>query len=274
MSFSPQIFTNVINSYLPEPQASLLNGIIFGVPLKTTKHFYNELKAVGLLHLVVLSGSNITLLADFVAISTIRFGRYISTLIAILTIIIFVIFVGPQAPIVRAAIMGILTLVAIIYGRETIALYSLFLSGLFIGIFWPHWIKTVSFQLSFGATLGLILFANKLGGRHKREKDGLHKFISYIREELAITISAQIFTAPIIFIYFNQLSLVSPAANIAVAWTVAPLMVLGFLASFLGKFWHPLGIIPAWLSYGILKYFVWIVDILSKIPGGFINFKK
>ncbi len=274
MSVSPHIFTNVINLYLPEPEASLLNGIIFGVPLKTSKIFYNELRSVGLLHLVVLSGSNIAILADFVALLTLRFGRYISTMITILTIIIFVIFVGPQAPIVRAAVMAVLTLTAVVFGRETLALYSLFLSGLIIGIFWPHWIKTLSFQLSFGATLGLILFVNKLRARPVKNKGNnpLKNIFNYITDELSTTISAQIFTAPLIFIYFKQISLISPIANIAVAWTVVPLMIFGFLSSILGKIYYPLGIIPAWISYGILKYFVIIVHLLSKVPGGFMQF--
>ncbi len=265
-SFSPTIFTNVINTYLPEPHASLLNGIVFGVPLKTTKEFYNELRAVGLLHLVVLSGSNITMLADIIALATIRAGRKISTIVTILAIIAFVIFVGPQPPIVRAAFMGILTLVAILYGRETIALYSLFLSVIFIALFWPRWLRTVSFQLSFAATLGLILFVNKLRGNQKNKG-----MIQYIREELAVTLSAQIFTAPLIFIYFKQISLVSPLANIAVAWMVAPLMLLGFALSVLGKLWHPLGTPIAWISYGLLQLFIWIVNLLSHVPGSFIN---
>ena len=52
---TPEIFTSIINSYLPEPQAGLLNGIIFGIPLKTSPVFYNQLRIVGLLHIFVLS---------------------------------------------------------------------------------------------------------------------------------------------------------------------------------------------------------------------------
>src|SRR3989339_1930389 len=155
---SPLIFTDVINSYLPEPEASLLNGIIFGVNIKTTKEFYQQLKMVGLLHLVVLSGINITLLAAMISAVTKYFSKVISTLITILVVILFVIFVGPKAPIIRAAFMGLLTHVAIITGRKNYTLYDLFLSLIFILIFWPDWLKTVSLQLSYGATFGIILF--------------------------------------------------------------------------------------------------------------------
>ena len=157
----PQIFTSVINSYLPEPNASLLNGILFGVPLKTNKFFYQELKQVGLLHIVVLSGINITLLAAIIGSITRFLPKRLSIFITITVIVCFVLFVGFQAPIVRAMIMGILTLVAVIYGRKAFALYSLILSFILTLILWPQWISTISFQLSYGATLGLIIFGKQ-----------------------------------------------------------------------------------------------------------------
>ena len=256
---SPAIFTNVINSYLPEPEASLLNGIIFGVNLKTTKEFYQQLKIVGLLHLVVLSGINITLLAAMVSSVTKYFSKVISTMITILTIILFVIFVGPKAPIIRAAFMGLLTHVAIITGRKNYTLYALFLSLIFILIFWPDWLKTVSLQLSYGATLGIILF-------------GQSNSKNNIVNNLRLTFAAQVFTVPIIFFYFKQVSLISPLANLLVAETIPPLMVFGFLTAILGKINFFLGYIPSLISYGILSYLVWIIETLAKIPYIFLQF--
>jgi len=253
------VFTNVINSYLPEPEASLLNGMIFGVSLKTTKEFYQQLKIVGLLHLVVLSGMNITLLAAIISSVTKFFSKVVSTLITILTIILFVIFVGPQAPIIRAAIMGILTHVAIITGRKNFVLYTLFLSLIFIIIFWPSWIKTISLQLSYGATLGIIIF-------------GQTRSNNFIWKNLRLTLAAQIFTVPIIFIYFRQISLISPIANLFVSEMVAPLMIFGFLTAFLGKINYFLGLVPSYICYGLLTYMVWVINMLAKIPFAYFAF--
>jgi competence protein ComEC len=256
---NPSIFTTVINSYLPEPQASLLNGIIFGVPLKTSAVFYQKIKMVGLLHLVVLSGTNITILAAIVSSLTRNFSKPISILITMLVIIIFIIFVGPQAPIIRAGFMGILTLVANIYGKKSWTLYSLFLSAIFIFAFWPEWIKTISFQLSFAATLGLILF-------------GQTKINNSIWREFKTSIAAQVFTTPIIFIYFKQVSLISPVANVLVAFLISPLMILGFLTAILGKINYYLGVIPAYACYGVLTYLVFVIEALSKLPFVFLQF--
>ncbi len=252
-------FASVINDYLPEPQSSLLNGIIFGINLKTSKTFYETLKAVGLLHLVVLSGMNITILAVIIESITRYFSKRISILITILIIIIFILFVGAEAPVIRAGFMGILTLVAILFGRKNIALYGLFLSFIFISIFFPDWLTTISLKLSYGATLGIILFG---------QTSSKSNFV----RELRITLSAQVFTVPIIFIYFKQISLIAPLSNLLVAPIVPPLMIFGFLTAILGKINYFLGLIPSYVCYGLLTYMVWIIEWLSKLPFAFIQF--
>ncbi len=268
---SPSIFTNVVNAYLPEPHASLLNGILFGTSLKTTKIFYEQLKKVGLLHIVVLSGVNITLLAAIVATSTRYFSKHISIMLTILIVVAFVIFVGPQAPIVRAALMAVLTLVAILFGRRNFALYSLFLSAIVTGICWPHWLKTVSFQLSYGATLGLILFSKK--NPPPDQKSSFFSQLSYYcRDELQTSFAAQIFTAPIIFLYFKEISLIAPISNLCVSFVIAPLMIFGFLTALLGKINFYLGLIPAYICYGLLNYVVFAIKFLSLIPFSFLKF--
>ena len=272
----PSTFTTVINSYLPEPHASLLNGILFGVSLKTSKVFYEQLKTAGLLHLVVLSGMNITLLAAMLLPLTRYFSKIVSIVIIILIIIIFVIFVHPQAPIVRAAFMGILTFVAIIYGRKTSALYLLFLSAIFIAIVSPRWLTTVSFQLSYAATLSLILFNTQKPFHISQDVKGWKRRWIELRhglyEEFGTSVAAQILSAPVIFFYFKQVSLVSPLANVAVAWTVGPLMVFGFLTAFLGKIYYPLGLPFAGVCYVLLSYMVWMINLLSRLPYAMIKF--
>lgn len=267
----PSIFTGVINGYLPEPHASLLNGIIWGINLKDNKELYRQLQIVGLLHMVVLSGTNISMLTAIVASITDRLGRKMSLMLTILIIVIFVAFVRPQAPIVRAAIMSILTLVAIVFGRKSQAIYTLFLSALIIAILWPKWITSISFLLSFGATLGLILFAKHESSKKDTPQNIVTNLWYYAKEEFKISLAAQIFTAPLIFIYFKQISTVSIFANILVSWTVAPLMIFGLIASILGKLHFMLGIVPAYLCYALLSYILMVVDFLSRIPYALID---
>jgi len=267
---SPLIFTEIINSYLPEPHASLLNGILFGISLKTTRVFYEQLKMVGLLHIVVLSGINITLLASIIASLTGFLNKKLSIFITIVSIILFVLFVGPKAPIVRAGLMGILSLLAIVYGQQKNALYFLFLSAFIILMIKPEWIKTISFQLSFAATLGIIIFGN-----YQHIPKTLFQAIKYsIFKELMPSLSAQLFTVPIIFIYFKQISFIAPISNLLVAPLIAPLMIFGFATAILGKMHYLLGIIPSFVCYGILSYMIFIIEFLSKLPFVFINLNR
>lgn len=255
----PSFFTSIIDSYLPEPHSSLLNGVIFGVNLKTSKIFYQQIKAVGLLHIVVLSGTNITILIATIGSILGYFGKYMTILITILIIISFILFVGPQAPIVRAGFMGILTLVAILFGRKNYAFYSLLLSLIFIAIFFPKWLTGLSLLLSYGATLGIIFFGPKTNDLE-------------IIKELKTTISAQIFTTPITFVFFKQLSLIAPLSNILVAPIIPPLMIFGFITAILGKIHFSLGVLPSYICYGLLTYIIWIIEFLSKLPFSFVQF--
>jgi len=263
-------FTSLITYYLPEPQASLLNGIVFGVPFRADYQFYQQLKAVGIVHIVVLSGMNITMLAAIIATLTRQLGKKISVALTIATIVLFILFVGPQPPIIRAGFMGVLSLIGIIYGRKSIALYSLCLSAIFIAIFWPQWLTTISFQLSYAATLGLIIF----GSRSTTNSVDKHPsgLIAYLKDELRTSLSAQALTVPLIFYYFRQISFISPVTNVLVAWLIAPLMILGLLTAILGKIFWFMGVIPAYMSYILLTWIVWVVKIFSALPFAYLKF--
>ncbi len=261
---SPDLFTSIINQYLPEPHASLLNGILFGISLQTTRELYEQMKVVGLLHIVVLSGMNITILASIIGLFTKNLPKFFSVFIVIVSIVLFILFVGPKPPIIRAGLMGILSLLAIILGRKTIPLYILFVSFFITLLFVPDWISSISFQLSYAATLGLILFANSKPGNGLLNRT--------IGPELRLSLSAQAFTAPLIFIYFRQISIISPLANILVAWIIAPIMIFGFLACILGSINFFLGIVPAYITYGLLSYMLSVIEILALIPFASISF--
>lgn len=262
---TPSVFTAVVNQYLTEPHASLLNGIIFGTPLKTDPQFYDAVRRVGLLHLVVLSGMNITILCSLIGVLTSSLPKKLSILLSIAGVVLFTFFVGPQPPIVRAALMGILSLFAILTGRKAVPLYVLFVSLILFLIFSPQSLEGISFQLSYAATLGLILFSKP---RPVKE--------SWIKKsalaELRTSLSAQVFTTPLLFFYFRQISFIAPLSNVLVAWTVVPLMVFGFLTALLGKIHFTLGTVPSLISYGFLQYDVLIIETLAKLPFASITF--
>ena len=267
-------FTSVINRLLPEPQASVLNGILFGVRGNIPKSYYQALIDTGTLHIIALSGMNITILINLTARLTLFLGRKTSSLLTVGLIVLFVWFAGASPTIVRAGIMGSLSLVAVYFGRRYFALLALILTSIIMLIFDFSLVKNLSFQLSFLATLGLIL-ANNRGERQNKFSlggKGWGRVFWPIKENFRLTLWAQLFTMPVILHNFHRISIISPAANLAIEWSIQPIMVLGFITAISGWIWKPLGIIPGWLVWVPLTYLIYIVEWLAKIPWAAIQF--
>ncbi len=285
---SVESLTSIINILLPEPHAGLLAGIVFGTKATLSKSLYNDLVTTGTLHIVALSGMNITILASLVNLTLLRFiSRRVASLLTIGLIVWFVWFVGPAPSIIRAAIMGTISLIAVIFGRQNWAILSWILAVGSMLLIQPTWIMDISFQLSALATLGIILFGNKKIIQITSEKQASISFYpskipilwalcsflySLVEDDLRVTLAAQVFTIPLIFLHFHRISLISPLTNILIGWTIAPLTVLGWVVSVLGMLWLPLGQIVAWISWLLLEYLVLAVSVTAKLPLASLGF--
>ena len=230
-------FVDIINRVLPEPHAGLLSGILFGIKASISTDLYDALVVTGTLHIAALSGMNITILTKlFFSAFNFLLPRRISSILTMGVIVGFVFFVGPSASIIRAAIMGCIAIMLCVHFQ---------------------WIGETSFQLSALASLGMILF-----GRFKQ--DG--SFITLVKNELTTTLSAQVFTIPLILFTFGRISLMSPVTNILIGWTIPIITVLGLFVSLLGFIWLPIGQIIAWFTWIFLEWLIQAVIITSKIP--------
>jgi len=157
-----ETLTAIINRLLPEPHAGLLSGILFGTRASLDPHLYQSLINSGTLHITALSGANITILMNLAIPPLLRvFSRRIASLLTCGIIIGFIFFVGPSPSIVRAGLMGALSLVATTLGKQTWALWFWCITAVAMILFSPPIVTNVSFQLSTLATLGIILFAGK-----------------------------------------------------------------------------------------------------------------
>ena len=166
--------------------------------------------------------------------------------------------------------MGILVFSAQILGRQTLSFLSLIFAGWAMLIIKPNLIADVGFQLSFMATGGLITF-RPLFYKKKKIKDLIEK--SIIGEDLVTTVTAQIFTLPILLITFGSYSLWSILVNALVLWTVPPLMVIGGLAALLGIIASPIGAVLLILAKPLLAYFEFMVNLFGS-AGGLISLQN
>lgn len=256
----------IINSHLSEPQAGLLAGMLFGVKAKMPHDFYEQLVTTGTLHVVSLSGMNISIITKLLFDGTsFIFGKIAGTLATIGGIIAFVFFVGPSPSIVRAAIMGSLTILGSLFGRKDIPLLTFFLTAVTMYLFNHEIISNLSFQLSFLSTFGIILFSGNKK-ENKAEKSLFSIIKGSIRDDLKVSLSAQLFTLPIILFNFRRLSLISPIANIFVGWLLAPITYLGFLALFISFLSKTLGFLAFLIVWVPLTVFVNIIKLFSLVP--------
>jgi competence protein ComEC len=251
-------FVEIINRVLPEPHAGLLAGILFGIKTSISSDLYEALVVTGTLHIAALSGMNITILTKlFFSAFVLWLPRWISGILTIAVIVAFVLFVGPSPSIVRAAIMGSITLLAPLTGRIPVAIITWGSAIASMLLFDYSLIGNLSFQLSALASLGMILFGNA------KEEKGV---LPFIKKELATTLSAQVFTIPLILFTFGRISLISPVTNIIIGWTIPIVTVLGLILCFVGWIWLPLGQLVAWVTWIFLQWLIQAVILTSHIP--------
>jgi competence protein ComEC len=252
------VFIEKINNVVPEPNSSLLAGVIFGAKQSLGTELLDDFKKVGLIHIVVLSGYNITIIAAGIFYLMAYFGkRNLSFVISIISIILFSVMVGLTATVVRACIMAFIALLARFLGRPTDVLRWLFIAG-FLMLIWNPLLLFYdpSFQLSFMATLGLILFSqfifNLISSKNKIAKFIPTKF--GIREIVASTLAVQIFVLPLLVKMSGFISLISFLINPIILPLVPWVMALGALTGALGIIPFVGGII-SW-PVGVLAYFI------------------
>jgi len=262
------IFIDLIGRLLPEPQAGLLLGILFGVQTQLPRDLYEALITTGTIHVVVLSGQNIAILTAFLSEVLLIFGRKTSILLTLLAIGMYVWFVGFEPPIIRAAIMASLILLSVYFGKQSWSLLTLFFTVSMMLFVNPQFIEDRSFQLSVAATLGILLF----GPKETMKKSGLrHQLFHYFKFNLQTTLSAQLFTTPLILYHFHRISLVAPVANVLIAWTISPIMIFGFLTVLAGLIWEPFGILAGFLAYAPVSFLLLVVQLTAQIPFASFN---
>lgn len=254
-------FEESLNYSLPEPHSSLAAGLITGSRRGIPDYVMKTFNATGLTHIIAISGYNISLVILLVSYCLRPFSQTTRFIVSLCAIFVFVTFVGGQAAVVRAGIMGAINVLALKLRRPTNITNVVLLTAVIMAISNPRILSLdVGFKLSFSSTLGLIYISPLLEKWMKHIPDVLA-----IKESLLLTLSAQICATPIILHYFGRLSLVSIPANILAAPFIplsmlfcglVPLTVsLGFL-----------GVFIRFISYCFLECILIIAKILAMIP--------
>ena len=256
---------NMMEEAMPKEDAAALFAMLFGGYDGIKEELALAFTVTGIVHILSVSGSHISLLAGTVHIigKMLRFPACLSAILVILAIVFYAIFSGFTSPVVRSAIMGILAFSALALNREKDARYSLALTGLGILAISPRLIFDISFQLSFMATAGLLYIAPKI----KKFLKGVPLFIA---ENLAITIAAQLAVIPFIAWYFNNVSLSALLANLIIVPFIEWAMIGGLCAVLLSLVFSVVGkglFILCSLTIGLVYF---MARAMAMIPYGLL----
>jgi len=247
---------------------------------------YAYMAEAGLLHVVAVSGMNVAFIIGFIQLIVRR--KRLASLIGIPMIILFVPFAGATPSVCRAAFMQIMVLSAPLLRRENDGVTSLTAVLAFLLLLNPNACASVGLQLSFAATLGIILVTPPVylslaaGLRTKRGKakgfGGLLRKSAYglldgVAASFASTIGALVFTTPVSVMYFGYVSLIGILVNILVFWAISAAFILGYISCLLGMLLLPLGKAAGALTSLLVRYIMLMAKLGAAVPYGAIYTK-
>lgn len=255
-----------ILKFVPGDEGGLLVGMLLGDRDGITPEVKEAFRNTGTTHIIAISGSNITIAVGLVTFVAGRFFRKRTTLIiALAGIIFYVALVGASPAVTRAGLMGALALIGVLAGREYEGLLGLEASALLMTLYQPRVLMDIGWQLSFVATLGLIVIAQPL-----QDWKPVKSWPPVLKEGLLITFAAEIMTVPLAAYYFHQISFVSLAANVIAVPALEAIMATGLVAVAVGWLfggWLPLVAtvvcFPVWL---FLAYLIAAVEFFAGLP--------
>ena len=255
-----------VRGVLPEPHGALLSAILVGKRSSLPGDLRNDFLASGLIHVVAISGFNITLVALAVRrMAGWLIGRY-SVLLAMLALPLYAALAGGEPSVVRATLMGELILFAWLLGRDTDALTALAVAALAIVLVDPSALADVGFQLSFAGTLGLVVIAPGLS----EWLTGRARLPRLAAEPLAVTATASLMVTPIIAHTFERLQLAAIPANLLALAAPVWIMVTGAPVAVWAAAGWPFGEVIAWTAWVPLEYLIQAARLAAELPGASI----
>lgn len=236
---------------MPKQDAAAVFAMLFGGYQGIRPELLESFTATGIVHILSVSGSHITLLAGTAGIvgRLLHLPEKAAAGLAVITILFYSLLAGAIPPVVRSALMGMLALLALTLDREKDARHLLSAAALGLLLYSPLLLYDISFQLSFGATAGLLYIAPVLRGVLRK------RLPLPLADSFAVTLGAQLSVLPVIAWYFNTVSLSSLLANLIITPVVEWIIVIGLLAGLAGSLLPFLGraaFVAASLALGVV----------------------
>jgi competence protein ComEC len=245
------------------PEGPLVSAMVLGsqsVNLYLPVELKDQFTRIGLAHTLAASGFQVSLILYVVLLLTKGLSVRSQFIAGVIALGIFLALTGPQPPILRAVIMGTAALIAPLLQRKIQPIGSLLLAATFLLLLNPTWIWDLSFQLSFLATLGLLVTVPAIIKR-------LDWMPPVLAAAIAIPIAASIWTLPLQLYVFKIISPYSIFINILTTPFVTILSIGGFISAILGVLWPIAGGSLAWFLYYPTHLLISLVEFFYELPG-------
>lgn len=247
-------FRELVGRTLPPVSAALLAGLVLGDRSGLPPDLDEAFRRAGVYHILAVSGFNVALVAAaaWAVLRLVHLGRRTSATGALMAILGFAAVVGPEPSVLRATVMGAAVLLAQCLEREPAVINSLALAALVILTARPGDLADPGFQLSFAATLGIVLAPLPRGP---------------ILGGLGVSVAAQLAVLPVALTHFNQLPLLAPLANLLVVPLAGLATVLGLASAPLAALQTTLGEVALNAAWPVLVLLRLTVAAAAAIPG-------
>lgn len=256
--------TQIFFNSMPKNDADFISSVILG-QYNIEEDVLSSFRVTGLTHIIAVSGFNFGILTLFMmfVLNILHIRRY-SPFVIIPLLLIYTFITGAPPSAVRAVIMACMALIAASIGRENNPINAISFAATMILFFNPLMLFDIGFQLSFIATLSILLLYKPIKGiiNIKSEK---------MKEALSVTLAAQIGTIPIIIYFFHNISIISLLPNILIVPIVSVAVVLGFLSAILGLIYMPLSIPLNLINIPVVEIVLHLTRIFSQIPHASIS---
>ncbi|BBY30764.1 ComEC/Rec2 family competence protein [Mycolicibacterium sediminis] len=258
-------FAEAARAALSVDQAAMLPALVLGDTSAVDRRTVDDFRTAGLTHLTAVSGANVTIVCGAVLLSAMLVGPRIAVVLAALALVAFVFVVQPTASVLRAAIMGAITLLAVLSHRRRQAIPALAATVLTVMIGWPEMAVDVGFALSASATAALVVIAPRWAA--VLEARG---WPAPLAGAVSVAVAAHLVTAPLVAGIAGTFSVVAVLANLAVTVVVAPITILGTLAATLATPWSTGAAMLIRFTGPELWWLLRVAEYAASVPGAAI----
>ena len=231
---------------------------------------YVAMQETGLAHIFAVSGLHCAFLVTLLSLLIPPTRRRTLCAVASAVLVFYMLLTGLSPSVARACVMQLFLLSAPLFRRGSDPLTSLAAALTAILLVNPYAVGSVSLQLSFAATLGMVLLSGRLyksfTGWYRGRNRAVRVALFFPAANLAATLGALVFTAPLTAYYFNILSLVAPLAGLLAVPAAGYAFMSSFVSALLGLVWTPLGHLAGYVPLLLVKYILWVAHLLLAVP--------